>query len=817
MRRMKRAPGSVLEVLLSLALATSLTGAPGPLGAQELPDETGTQDTPVPPQTGGEVLEEIIVSADRRDRALQDTAAAISSFSADDLLTRGITNFNTLQYSVPSLFSGSGLTRITLRGVGSEIVGPGVDPGFAVHVNGVYSARETTGLFDYFDVQRVDVLRGPQGMLWGRNSTGGAVNLITNRPTPEFGGDFDLEYGWPEDAIIRGAINMPIVEDVLLSRLAFLGHFSRGYFEIDGPGNSQHLMDDESGSVRASLRWLPTPGMTWDLIGSYQRLDNNGPGIKFFGDYLTPAGEPQDPFYAGDGFDRGLDYRGALPNPRDPYEGTADEEQFQEANVWTATLIGDWRLEDMTLTSTTGFQSTDYFLHRDQDTSSLPIQILELTDRSIQVSQELLYKSEWEAPLELTAGANYQWDRTPRTRVEISDAQNTNNSNQYFKLVRAGPPLFPDIDPPVSLVDGCDAATGAGCPPNLGLAPQDDFIDADTSVNNHVAGVFGHLSWDMAEELTLSAGLRYSYTYRRWRDDSYTQSFFPVDRDTLTFPVALQILQLGIDDEKDWHAVTWKAGVDYRVHESHLLWATVATGERAGGFNFSQETGFDEERILAVEAGIKSQFLDDRMRVFVTGFWYDWDDPQITERANSVNTVVNAPSATSYGVELEIEALPTDALLLNLSFGWLESFYDEFFESRDSTVVVFVEDQPDETLIDIEGNSVPRAPQFSLAVGGQYEFDLGRFGTLTPRVDFYWRDEISFRQFDNPNDRQEAFHRTDLRVIWRSEDSRLWAEAFVRNLEDEAVKTNQEIQSAIYRVHYYDPPINGGFRLGFAY
>ena len=128
-------------------------------------------------------LEVITVSAERRDRDVQEVPESVSSFSGGELLVQGLINFNTLQYNVPGLFSGGGLTKITLRGVGGEIVGPGVDPGFSVHVNNVFSSRETTGLVDYFDVDRVDVLRGPQGTLWGRNSTAGRS---TSSPTGRF-------------------------------------------------------------------------------------------------------------------------------------------------------------------------------------------------------------------------------------------------------------------------------------------------------------------------------------------------------------------------------------------------------------------------------------------------------------------------------------------------------------------------------------------------------------------------------------------------------------------------------------------------------
>jgi len=742
------------------------------------------------PREGG--LEEIRVTAARREQNLQEVPAAISAFSGQEIVERGITDFNQLQYSVPSLFSGGGLTKITLRGVGSEIVGPGVDPGFAVHVNGVFSARETTGLINYFDVERVDVLRGPQGMLWGRNSTGGAINLITARPQPEFGFDGDFEYGRFNDVFVRAMVNTPLVEDRLLFRFAFMNEWHDGYTEIKGPDNRQDINDNGVGSFRASLRWLPSDELTIDLIGGYLRQKSNGPGIKFFGPYVNGKR----------GYSGGHDYTGARPNPSDEYQGTADEPQNQNARVWTATLIAEWSPKSFQIVSTTGYQKTDYFIHRDQDTSSLAIETLDLTDKSLQVSQEIVAHSNWDRPLQWTVGANYQWDTTPRTQIYVPNAQTTADSaNWALQATFAG----------ISLVDGCPPACPA--PKPIGVV-QDDYTNALTSATNHVAGVFAHLSYSLFDDrLTLSGGGRFSYTHRQWNDVSRVQGFVPV-----IATAGLYILQLGEQQSHDWKAGTWKAGVDYKLLDDHLLWTTVSTGQRAGGFNFIEVGSFAAEKILAVEAGTKSRFFDDKLQANLTGFWYDWQDPQITQRANSINSTSNAPSATSYGVEVELSALPTDELRLDASFGWLRAFYDETFVTADSTVIDNPSNPIDPELdVDLNGKAVPRSPRFTLSLGAQYTFDLKRWGHLTPRADFYYRDEFGFRQFGNPLDLQEAYTRTDVRLLWNSEDGHFWAEVFAQNLENNAVKTNQEITSGVYRVHYYDEPIRGGLRVGYTY
>jgi iron complex outermembrane receptor protein len=492
---------------------------------------------------------------------------------------------------------------------------------------------------------------------------------------------------------------------------------------------------------------------------------------------------------------------GSTTAERSPIQakGTADENQHQRSTVWTGTLIADWQQGDFAFRSTTGYQSVDYFLHRDQDTSSVSIQTLDLTDQSLQVSQELLFHSTWDRPVQWTVGANYQYDETPITQLYIPNAQNTQASTGLLLLSQ----LFG-----IGFVDGCPPACPLPKPPGV---TQEDFTNALTAADNHVAGVFGQLSWDVTDRLTLSGGARYSYTYRNWKDDSLVQSFVLLNAGTGLF-----IRQVGFHQSNSWDAVTWKVGVDYRLGDSHLLWTTVSTGERAGGFNFVEEQPFDSEKILAVEAGTKSRFFDDRLQLNLTGFWYDWDDPQITQRVDAINTVRNAPSAISYGVEAELDALVTDALRLRATFGWLEAFYDEFFLTEDSTDIVGVDgvNQPITRVVDIDGNRVPRSPRFTVSVGAEYRFDLGRFGTITPRFDFDYRDAITFRQYGNPKDVQGRFTRTDVRVHWQEQRGRLWAEIFGRNLENKDVKTNQEIQNAINRVHYYDPPIAGGFRVG---
>jgi iron complex outermembrane receptor protein len=223
-----------------------------------------------------------------------------------------------------------------------------------------------------------------------------------------------------------------------------------------------------------------------------------------------------------------------------------------------------------------------------------------------------------------------------------------------------------------------------------------------------------------------------------------------------------------------------------------------------------EESSFDDERILAYEVGVKNAFFDNRLVLNVTGFYYDWDDPQIAATVDSLSVTTNAPSARSYGIEFDWLANPVENLSLNGSFGWLEAYYDDDFFSVDGTI-------QGSTQINLNRNRLPRSPRFTVSAGAQYTFDIGRWGTLAPRVDVYYRDEIAFRQYGNSKDVTPAYSRTDVRIIWRSVSEQFWGEVFARNLENESTKTNQNIIQGIYRVHSIDTPLSGGFRVGYTY
>ena len=825
--RRSRSPWILLLAILTItiwgatpALSQVDTSAPSPANVADTAEEVVEEVDP----EQFEGVEEMMVEARRRSENIQKIGESVSSFSGTDIIDSGLTNFNDLQYQVPSLFSGSGLTRITLRGVGSEIVGPGVDPGFSVHVNGVFSAREGTGLINFFDIERVDVLRGPQGTLWGRNSTGGAINIVTKKADFEFDAEATAEYEWfrsdADGFLITGVINMPIVEDELALRVALLTTLNDGQFENQTGNHSQRVQDAAATALRASLRWRPHEDLTIDLVASWLRSNGAGGARKLDGEFAPPSGPgttPLTPIAAGPG----IDYTGADPNPSSDYKGSANEPQRSDATVWTATLLIEWESEDFDINSITGYQSTDFFLHRDQDLSSLPIQTLDLTDESRQISQELIFTSTWDFPVEVTAGGIYQYDWTPRTQADIFDEQASADSVplELFPALPITPVLLPfgltlvDSCPIPSLVAFSQGNFGPDCPAvNQINDTYDVFTKALVEVKNHVFGLYGHLSYEIIEDLTLSVGGRYSYTHRNWKDDTVAQTYFAISRNQ-----GVQILVLGADQSENWQTGTWKVGIEWEATDDNLFWVSVGTGARAGGFNFAQKTSFKQEEILAVEAGIKNSFLENLITFNITGFWYDWTDVQINSTVDGIGFVTNIDSAISYGFELDFRAIPAPNLILNGSFGWLEAeFGPEEFDTTDSTRVDFTQPVLTRTFdFDHSGGPLPRSPRFTASFGVMYIIEAGRWGSFAPRVDYYYRHDVQFRQFDNSNDVGPAYSRVDARIYWYSESEQFWMEVFGRNLGDVQIETNLELVGGINRAYSYDNPRSGGMRFGY--
>jgi iron complex outermembrane receptor protein len=759
----------------------------------EGPGAAGADVDEAPPSRAAPpALEEIVVRAEHRDRAEQDTPAAISAFRFDEIDQRGWENVNDLQYAVPSLISGGGLPQITLRGVGSELVGPAFDPGFAMHINGVYNARLYTALVDFFDLESLQVLRGPQGILFGRSTTGGTFHVRTRRPHFDYEAYGDIEYGNYGRQRYRAVLNAPIVEERLAVRMAGIREFGDGQYEQ----LYQDVEDADNIGFRASLLFTPTPQLEINFAGTYVESRGHGEDSKHLGPFPTGRDKSTYPL---------PNYEGALPNPDDPRRGTETERQSWPAKAHTASLTIDYEapweipwLGPFSVQSITGYQDTDVFVHRDQDASNLDLQTLDLWDENVQWSEEIQIRSAGAGPLEWVVGGMFYRERTPKTRATVQNLQASELS----------------VDPDPNEVIFLDPGDDFGAP--LDPQPNSPVVgDLHVHVENKVFGAFAHVAYGLTDRLRLSGGYRYSYTEREKKDRSYlfTYSYLGLENPpgaTILTPFAIEI-GAPLWSTDSWKSPSYQVALDYHLTDDTMLWARYSYGERAGGLQYFGEAGFPEEKIKAWEAGSKSRFFEDRLQVNLATFWYDYEDLQIIARVNEIPVTSNAPRSKVYGFDLELQAAPIENLYLTGTFGYLYARYSSRFLSQDVTL------GPGADPIDLDGLRMNRAPRISYSLAAEYTLDLGDWGTLTPRVDYYFRDEVSMRQYGNPVDVQDDYHRTDLRLRYETFNQRYSLELYVKNLEDNEVFGNLEVKDDVERHLYYEPPRLYGVRFGFRF
>lgn len=855
---------------------------------------------PAPPSMRS--IEEIIITAERREQNLQDVAQSISAFTPADLESANIQDAYDLQLKVPGLVATGGLPAITLRGLGqdADVLGPGIDPGFQLHINDIYVAQLAVALLGFVDLGTIEVLPGPQGTGFGRNSTGGSMNMQTQRPDLEeweFSGDFD--YSRWNNARLTMVLNAPLYETVA-ARLAYRREFPSNIYEVSGRnGHSQRLTNNAlSGGhfVRSSIRWVPNEDVTTDFILSYSVDKDDGGTPRPLGDF--PALNPgQTTIYFG-----GVDPTGATPNPEDPTDLTSNRRQWQQYETFWAQAIVEWSVADHVVKLNGNYQYWDYGIDRDQDFTDNDAQRLQLFSTNKTWSAEATVRSDYDNRWNWVFGSNYQRDRAPDTDVPVWNyGANTQLANFAVFDLFANPLTEGPFSP-------YTAAAQLVCDGPCIFQPGDDdrpFIRFQSDTTTETVGVFFDGGVDLTEQFHLQAGVRYSWTSRDMNDfghldilvepyDVVTDGFCPAvlgvpslgpfdlnpKENCFEILVAPGILQpylppgsptlnasnvaflapwrgnlnqftsnaVPVVKEKTWDSVTGRVRFEWRPIEDQLFYVGYSRGERHGGFNFFSVDPFKSEKINAVEVGAKNSLLDGRLILNSTFFYYDFKNRFITETENNVTTTINVPESVIYGLELQWIWAPTDALQLSGNAGWLHTEITSDFFSQDNTTSVgnpngfcptkVYPNTPGSLFAglpavgdwhgvgptcdgaipqNLKGNVLPRAPEFSVSASAQYAFEMDA-GTLTPRVDFAYRDDVNYRQFENPLDRQPAYTRTDARIRYDLASKPLWFEAYIQNLEDNGkIRTQVETQLNWKRYYWLAAPRTFGVRLGWQF
>ena len=683
-------------------------------------------------------LEEVVVTAQKRAGNLQDTPIAISAVTGDAIEKLNIDDIGAIAAANPSLVysEAGGEAQLYIRGIGSNIFNVGADQSVATHIDGVYTGRANMGLTQFLDIDRVEILRGPQGTLYGRNATGGAINIISRAPTDEFEGYVSGLVGSFDRIDVRGAVSGPITEN-LSARLAVRRLKDDGYTEDLDPQGGDKIDDNDLAALRGSLRWK-SDALTATLIAEHSEFQNGNTSIF-----------PIDNTGLAESF-------GAKPN-RDIHKTYNNTPSFHEWETGGVTGILDWAVTDTTnLNLTVGYRDWDSDFLFNTDGTEIEITRTTLSYESEQLSAELRLSGEsgWGRWL---VGA-YWFDE---------------DKYGALGLVRSG------FTPPAVLV------------------PRSFIFRADGT--GEATALFGQVDFKLADTWTLSAGLRYSDEKKGdflrqstlLPDNELLGLFTPNPIPDAT-PASTRRVT------RSWDAWTPRVGLEFRPSDDRLFYLTYSEGFKSGGFNDLSVVNppFDPELVDSIEVGAKTEWLGGRLRANASAFYYDYTDLQVSVFASvgSITTTftTNAAEATVQGLELDLAAKVTDSLDIAASLAVLDATYDRFVTPYGSCTAANVALDARcagrvglPRLIDAAGNRLNNAPEFKGSISATYRFDLSGGGSISLLGAAHHQGRVYFVPANTTVMSQSSYTLVDARIGYENESGDLAVGAFVKNLADE--------------------------------
>jgi iron complex outermembrane receptor protein len=687
--------------------------------------------------TDSGALEDIVVTAQKRTESAQEVPVSIETLSGAALERLNQATLLSIAGSTPALqySEAGGEAQLYIRGVGSNLLAVGADPSVAVNLDGVYQGRPGMALNQFLDVDRVEILRGPQGTLYGRNATGGAVNLISRMPTQDWEGYATLGTGSFDRQEFKGAIGGPLSEDWSF-RLAGRYEKDNGYVENLDPAGSD-LNGDDLKATRAILRFQPNPGFQVTGIFDWSDFSNGDQAII-----------PLDDLGAAQ-------LLGAVPTGS-LLEERNDLPTFLKWKTFGPTVNLQWDVADhVTLTSISGYAKfrQDFLFNTD----GTEIDVTRTTEHfdTNQISEELRLASRDTERLEWIGGLYF-----------------FKESKDYeLGLVRAN--LAPGgIDP-------------------FGKAT---FLIPAINDDKSYAG-FGQLTYKITDTVRATAGLRYSQEHKDDFNDEYfvyANAVNPVTQvlrglyGNFVLPAAAA-MRTG---EHTWDAYTPKFGLEWQPQDHVMLYASYTKGFKSGGYNDNQPSNpvYNPEYVKSYEIGAKTDWLDQRLRANVAVFHYDYSDLQVSSFLNSLTFVTNAAQAKVDGVDLDLSARPVQPLELGTSLSFLRAKYDTFLTPY-GTCAALVESDPScagiavghPRIINAAGNYLNNAPRFKGVVHAQYQFSLGEAGTVTAFGQASYTDEVFFNAANDPDARQGGYALYDAQLAY--DPTRNWqVAAYGKNL-----------------------------------
>ncbi len=750
----------------------------------------------------GQVLEEVIVTATKREASLQDVPVSVSAISGD-LIREGIVtgvadvaastpNFSMAQFNI-------GEPQYFIRGIGNSLDSAASDPAVSTFIDEVYIGRSGGASMDLFDIERIEVLRGPQGTLFGKNVVGGAISIHTTKPSDDTMAKIGVTLGDYDLQVIRGLVNGGITDSVS-GKLSFSSRKRDGY--VDNVVDGEEYSEQDNLSLRGQLLIEAGSDVEVLLGADWSSDDVNGNcrnGDNF--DTWDPTGF--GPFYVPvvqslTGFDVRKCASEASPT--------------QERDIGGLLARVDWDMGDATLTSITAYRESDY--EHLEDLAGVPVGITPFNlidaveEDADQISQEFRITS--------TGGGNLQW----LAGVFFME-ENVDRSEDFIGVI--GPPL--NAAEPASILLNGDITYGQ---------------DAKTTSY----AIFGQVDYAFNEAWSISLGARWAYDEKEI-DQNLVNSEDPAF-DTAVLSAALGVppvvieaifapedaVVLGIpangfggliefattgnvgalnfpsepDADESWDEFLPSASINCNYSDSGLAYFTASRGYKSGAFVSSTntaaaaETPLEPEIATNYELGLKSQWLDNRLRFNASAFYMEYEDLQVFRLIGSLLVGANA-EATSQGLELDVTALLTENWTVTANYAYLDAEYDEYDDGTD----------------DFSGNSLPRAPEDSYFLRSSYLWSFNNASTMDWMISYAYTGDMNWTPSNAKAADEDGYGLLDSSLTWMSPESTWEVSLWGKNLTDEEYRQHTILSNISGTVDLWGAPRTWGMTVNYVW
>lgn len=703
-------------------------------------------------------IEEVTVKARKVEESMQSVPVAISAISGKTLEQTYATDIGDLEGFAPNVTIGRhsafpSAAQISIRGLSSMDIERTFDPSVGVSVDGVFMPTNTNHMLDMFDIDQVEILRGPQGTLFGKNTIGGVVNARRKQADPsEFYLDLETAAGNFGRMDAKVAVNQPI-SDSMATRLSLFSQKSDGFIDNaqdqDPNRNGEELLSARLANtflVSENLEFVVNIDYLKDQSDSGAVLNITNPDSGYIFSSINPSIQPATDFD---------NVSNNAPNVNDVSRDNFSLEANYEWNELTLTSVTGYAHQDETISIDWDGHDGDIFVFTQSDMLAAlggGATTEEAFGAAISLQQDGAFFHSYREQAETT------WSQEFRVSGQLNDNLDFVGGVYYFQ-----------------------SAYDITAENTIGL----DKVPQSSAHTSKSTALFAQSNYYMTPELRVNLGIRYTKDEKSLDRHIFAGLNMKLESDATGAPIANAA---ELDLTEDWSEVTPRIGLDYQYTDDLMLYTSLSTGYKGGGWNGRANTpaaaqaSYDPETVKTWEGGFKSDLLDNQVRLNATVFYAEFDDLQVDINVpggpNGQQTLVqNAATATSQGLELELLAKPTYDSTFAFTYGFLDASYDTF---------IFDEAQADGSNIrrDYSGNDLRRSPAHQFAVSGNQEWNALE-GTMVANLSYKWVDEMEMTADNDPYLKVNDLGTFDASLTYYSADEKLKVALFGRNLTDE--------------------------------